>query len=346
MTTTRRNRPPSRRAFSLIELMIVILIIALIIAIVVPALGHARKAARNSATRTLMVQIEQACSSFQISERRTPGFFSALEMGSVENADRGFTEMENVLLDLAGGVVPTDGAHPAVYGPVISHLVAYDVNTVGTPGGATAGTGGTKAYFTPPAKYFKLQDGIEGGTKVTSVSYHTAWLKDLVDAEGTPILMWRADVMSVQPILAEPDFAKVASGTAQGPARYYWNSNAAFLKSTQCGDKRIDQTTKSLLGSGNTTGTPPANIMSMVGILGNPSSPNNVAAANPLPTAGRGSFILQAAGSNCTFVGKEERGGKTANNAGTRLDYGLNFRNTPSSDLMADFDDILVAGGG
>src|SRR5205809_5697872 len=104
MTTTRRNRQPSRRAFSLIELMIVILIIAMIIAIVVPALGHARKGARNAATRNLMVQVEQACSSFQLSERRLPGYFSVRDLGSgsTGNGAQGFTGMENVMFDIAG----------------------------------------------------------------------------------------------------------------------------------------------------------------------------------------------------------------------------------------------------
>ena len=54
--------------------------------------------------------------------------------------------------------------------------------------------------------------------------------------------------------------------------------------------------------------------------------------------------VIQSAGSDGVYVGKEERGGKIA--TGGALSYGLNFRGSPSSDIMADFDDILVAGGG
>jgi prepilin-type N-terminal cleavage/methylation domain-containing protein len=338
MTTT-RNRQPSRRAFSLIELMIVILIIAMIIAIVVPALGHARKAGRNSATQQLMVQVEQACTSFQISERRLPGYFSARDMGSTTNAGIGFTAMENVMFELAGGIVPANSPNAFQYGPTPTSQVWYDGDKVGIL------QGGNKAYFTPPAKYFKRQDGTEGlGTKVVGGNNYN-YIRDLVDAEGTPILLWIADPMSVQPVTTANDFAlKDSPATANIlPARYYWNANAAFLNSTTCGDKRVDQVSNSLIGGGGATA-----IASMLGVLGNPSSPNNLTppAGQPiLPTAGRGAFILQAAGSNGVFVGKEERGGKTAT-GGNTLGYDLNFRSQPASDLMKDFDDILVAGGG
>jgi prepilin-type N-terminal cleavage/methylation domain-containing protein len=349
MTTTRRNRQP--RAFSLIELMIVILIIAMIIAIVVPALGHARKAARKSASQELMVQVEQACTSFQLSERRMPGYFSAKDMGSTLNGTQGFTGMENVMFDLGGGVVAPGSApspppqYPGAFrcgpGTTAATQVWYSTDQVGVAQGSN------KAYFTPPAKYFKSQDPNSGaiGMKIADPATNM-YVKDLVDAEGTPILLWAADPMSVQPVAAPTDFA--ALNTQAGPARFYWNTNAAFLNSAACGDKRIDQTTKSLIGSGNTTGTPPANITSLMGILGNPSSPQNLTPPSGpiLPTAGRGAFILQSAGSDATFVGKDERGGKTANNLGTTLDFGLNFRSSPSSDLMKDFDDIIVAGGG
>ncbi len=337
MTKTRLARPTSRRAFSLIELLIVILIIALVTAIVLPALAGARKMARKAATTELLGQLAASCHSFELSERRMPGYFKEADMGSAENAGRGFTEMENVMFDLAGGVLPPDATHPAWYGPVAAKAVYYDANMVGDLTGATATN--NKLYFTPHAKYFKLQDGSEGGTKVSNFSYHNQFLKDLVDAEGTPILMWRTDPMAVQPVNAVTDFALAQSpGANASPARFYWTSNAAFLSSTSCGAKRIDQSNASLIGSNGT-----AHVESLLGVLGNPSSPVNLTPAPQpfLPSAGRGLFVIQAAGSDATFVSKEDRGGKLV--TGGNLKYDLNF---PTGDIMASFDDIIEKGGG
>jgi len=335
MTPTTPPHQQSRRAFSLIELLIVILIIAMVTAIVLPALAHARKAARNAATRNLMVQVSQACSSFELSERKLPGYFTEQEMGSTQNDTNGFTEMENVMFDLAGGVVAIDGQHPAWYGPTATHLVAYDGELVGVA------SAGSKAYFAPPRKYFKKQDnGGEGlGTKV-AIAYHIDGVRDLVDAEGTPILMWRANNMASQPIAGVSDFAQPASGGAT-PARFYWNANAAFLKSTTCGDKLRNQNNESLLGGLLAGSTAPTSLM---GILGNPTSPLNITATPILPSAARGQFVLHAAGSDATFVGRNERGAKVLQATDT-IDYGLNFRGQPAKDLMSDFDDILIAGG-
>jgi prepilin-type N-terminal cleavage/methylation domain-containing protein len=338
MTKTRLARPISRRAFSLIELLIVILIIALVTAIVLPALAGARKAARKAATNDLLNQVASACHSFELSERRMPGYFREADMGSNENQTRGFTEMENVMFELAGGIVPTDATHPANYGPIAARTIAYDLNLVG------ATTNGNKLYFTPPSKFFKLQDGSEGGTKV-ALNYHQQYVKDLVDAEGTPILMWRTDAMALQPVNTAADFAQEKSGAATGPARFYWTSNYAFLNSTTCGAKRIDQTTASLIGSGNI----PNAVSSLLGVLGNPGSPNNLTppAGQPiLPTAGRGPFILQAAGSDATYVAKDDKGGKVVPVTGLTYDLAFPPQNIFTGDPMASFDDIIVKGGG
>jgi prepilin-type N-terminal cleavage/methylation domain-containing protein len=345
MTKTRLARPISRRAFSLIELLIVILIIALVTAIVLPALSHARKAARNAATRDLLSQVAASCHAFELSERRLPGYFKEADMGSAENAGRGFTEMENVMFDLAGGVQPADATHPGWYGPRVAGAAFYDTNLVGDQTGAAATN--NKLYFTPPTKFFKLQDGSEGGTKVTTVTYHAQDLKDLVDAEGTPILMWRTDPMAVQPVNAATDFALAQSPAGNAsPARFYWNSNSAFLSSTSCGAKRIDQTNASLIGSSNMANA----VSSLLGVLGNPSSPVNLTppAGQPiLPSAGRGQFVIQAAGSDATFVSKEDKGGKLIP-AGGAFTYDLGFPPLSkfTGDPMASFDDIMVAGGG
>ena len=188
-------------------------------------------------------------------------------MGDPQNGSggsRGFTGMENVMLDLAGGVVAS--ATPGTYGPTTAHMVNYDPSLVGVA------QAGSKVYFTPPAKNFKKQDGVEGGTKI-AIPLHVTWVPDVIDAEGTPLLMWMADPMAIQPINSTPDFAaRNKLFPLQLPSRFYWTSNAAFLSSgASVGEKRVDEFNKSLLTMSN------ANLLvSMIGVLGNPSSPNNV----------------------------------------------------------------------
>jgi prepilin-type N-terminal cleavage/methylation domain-containing protein len=340
MTTT-----PSRRAFSLIELLIVILIIALVIAIVLPALSHTRKAARNAATRNLMTQIQQACSSFELSERKLPGYFTAKDMGDNGNLNRGFTWMENVMFDLAGGLVPPGSPASAGWacGPVATRLELYNPDLVGVV------KAGSKAYFTPPAKYYKFQNGVDGGTK-NAVIEHQNYIRDIVDAEGTPILYWGIDPMAIQPITQVSDFANESSGN---PSRFYWAGNAAFLSSTSCGDKRTNQSQDSLIGGGNAAavGSVPAHAAGLLTIAGNPNSPVNLtppAGQQMLPSSPRGQFVIQAAGSDAIFVanqnatGAGDRGGKIV---GSWLDYRFNYQSQPSKDIMSDFDDLIVAGG-
>jgi prepilin-type N-terminal cleavage/methylation domain-containing protein len=327
-----------RRGFSLVELLIVILIIALIIAIVLPALSHTRTLARRAATTNLMNGVSQACSQFQLSERRLPGYFSAKDMGSKENLRRGFTAMENVMFDLAGGVLPPSAGVQPYYGPTTANMVSYDPDMVGVA------QAGSKAYFTPPAKYFRFQDGLDGGLKASSVPEHIARVRDLVDAEGTPLLFWGKDDMAVKPVATLDDFAQAHSGSpTAGPAWFYWSCNGAFLNGTAVGTKGKDETTLSLLGTANI-----ANVLVCMGaMLGNPSAPNNIAntGAALLPTSARGQFIIQSAGADAVYLGRDDKGGKMLTTPGV-LSYDLNFRSQPSSDVMKDFDDILVPGGG
>src|SRR5262249_53760757 len=101
------TRSPSapRRAFTLVELLIVIIIIAVVIAIVFPALRGARDASKKAGTQAMFGELGSASGQFILDTRRTPGYFSPTERGDTANGDRGFTAMENVMLDLAGGIV-------------------------------------------------------------------------------------------------------------------------------------------------------------------------------------------------------------------------------------------------
>ncbi|HYE63172.1 MAG TPA: prepilin-type N-terminal cleavage/methylation domain-containing protein [Phycisphaerales bacterium] len=350
----KRDTNVRTRAFSLIELLVVILIIALIVAIVLPALSGVRAKSREMATRNLLQNVSQAISAFQLDNKRLPGRFAERDLGLAANganpAGMGLTSMENVMLDLAGGEVPA-GTTPLPAGSfkvgphnTAAQNIDYHPDLVGKG-----------KYFTPPAQHFTIHNGSEVSQKIASDSApaENMRMKDLVDAEGMPIILWMSDSSTVGPIVDHNDMARVAPTNTAG-SRFYWNSNAAFLNSTRLGKKGVNQQDQSLIGFANAN-----RATSLAAILGAPGSPKDVTqpCAQIYPSAPRGSFVLHAAGRNGVFLGNEERGAAGATAVpGNNLFYGMNFKTYPntelrddqdrptSTDIIKDFDDLIVAG--
>ncbi|MDX2130715.1 MAG: prepilin-type N-terminal cleavage/methylation domain-containing protein [Planctomycetota bacterium] len=342
----------ARAGFSLIELLVVIAIIVLVISLIVPALGRVRDASKKQDTRNLVAQLTQAMQAFQLDKKRLPGYFSQAEMGLADNATRGFSQSQNIMLDLGGGIVSTTGPGTSLIGPMndTARQVRVDPSLIGT--------GAESSYFSPSARYFKKQNQVDGGDRA-GVPEH-ALIPELVDAFGTPILVWMADNMASGGATQSTDFARDAWALNQRPARFYWNSNAAFLTNgVFVGDKRVDQGNAakgSLLASNITTRSE-----SLVGMLGNPTTPLPNSNPNPqitdyLPAAPRGSFVVQSAGVDGVYLSRADAGGKLAIN-GT-LYYGLNFKagplpgtthtdssgNARSIDVVERFDDVIQGG--
>jgi type II secretory pathway pseudopilin PulG len=353
------HRPRSASAFSLVELLVVIFIIGIVIAIIVPALGSARNVSRKSATEALMANLNSATSSFSTDNAgKQPGYFSAREMGHTDNANRGMTSMENIMIDLAGGLVGTGATAPAAF--------ASDPDLVSvSPLAAQASRAWIKTSLvgstqTNSKSYMQLNDRnyiAQTDGKQVGVAGHTAapdapQLKDLVDSWGNPILAWQLDEAANSNITQVIDFARVDS--TAGIARFYWNSNAGFLRSTQFGKRNLNQDEKSILGS---TASDIDRSTSLAGILGNPSAALDVSQNfdRILPSIGRGKVIFHSAGSDGIFLSRDDRGSKIEARPENqrRLVYGLNFKNTtnqpntnangqPASiDLSQQFDDLI-----
>lgn len=316
-----------RGGFSLVEMLTVLVILAIVIAIVVPALGAARTAARRTATQAMLASLNTAILQFQIDQRRAPGYFSAKDMGGTANRDIGFTALDNMMLDLlGGGIVKTTGPDIITVGPSSTSTVNVDLTRFG------AGTQTTKGYFKPDGKMFLTSPLGRSSTDTTNMPR----LPALVDSFGQPVLAWvQDDSPAVQ------SFAAVDSGTR---ARFYWNSNAGFLKSTALGKLAQSQP--------DTNNTPPvsgsllasttdANLsLSLAGFLGNPASFDSSDPSKP--TAARGSVVLHSAGANGVYLGREERGGKVAAGTGGVIQ----FVGNQDPITGGAFDDIIVTGSG
>lgn len=318
-----------RRGFTLIELMVVLLILSLVLAILLPAIGGARTAAKKAATMTVMKDLSTAAGSFKLEKGINPGYFSAAQMGSAQNATRGFSTMKNIMLDLAGGVTtqpasPGNGVYDSV-GPVPTGTITVDVTQIG------AASGKSKAYFQPRGDTFVAFNG--AGQQVATAE--NAAIPDVVDAWGNPILAW------VQDDRPAAVFSALDSTTS---AKFYWNTNAGFLKATSLGKSAKTQrfTTAndpgSLIGEGA-----PFKFESLAGLLGNPAFP--VLNSNPLtPSQARGTIIFHSAGPDGTFLGTQERGGKIAI-GGTPAPARPGCVEYSTTDPLNDFDDLVQGAG-
>ncbi|HYF15861.1 MAG TPA: type II secretion system protein [Phycisphaerales bacterium] len=343
-----------QRGFTLIELLVAIFIIAVLVALVVPALSQVRNAARKTETTQFMNGLGQAIATFNLENKRPPGYFSAADMGSTENATRGFSNMQNMMLELAGGV-DTAASPPLTVGPTNSETVGVDIAKIGLT------SAGSKNYFTPQSKNYRKQNGQESGQRLgwNGGGNDNVELPELEDAFGAPILAWVIDHTAAQPVNAVADFAAEATpaGNTARP-RFTWNGNAAFLSTDiLVGKKRVAQTNqtgepataRSLLGQHRPAAE---RAETMTGFLGGPGSPKDLSLDTDeiLPTGARGSVVLHSAGKDGVFLNRSDRGGALAGSG--PLHYGLWFKDlannawtdengrSSTTDLLDRFDDI------
>lgn len=325
-----------RPGFTLIELLVVITIIAVVIGITVPALGFARELAKRASTDSLVKDLTLSVEQFKIDEGRAPGYFSVEEMGDAQNVTRGFSQMQNIMLDLVGGPVTNNGitsSSALQVGPTTAGEIEVDPALVNI--GESA-----KGYFTPKPKDYAT---VEGG--VTGNSDH-AELPEVIDAWGMPILAWAEnDLAPVMTETSDPeDFVKLQAPTnsTEGSAHFYWAQNAVYLRSTGLGERQIDQSDLSILGQ---SAGDAAIRQRLTAILGSPSGAANpdATAASILPRIARGSIVFQSAGSDRVYVSKNDNGFKRT---GGDFYYGWSRQASADGDtvdIIDGFDDVFTS---
>jgi prepilin-type N-terminal cleavage/methylation domain-containing protein len=322
----------SLRGFSILELLTVIAVVAIVLAIVLPALGAGRDAARKAATTAMLTELGNASSQFEQDERRLPGYFTTRDMGSEENAQRGWSAMNNVLVDLAGGRVNASGGNTIEVGPTPTKVINLDVSQIGSNAKGSL----NKGYFKPDGKMFVLVN------KPNALDEHRQ-VPDLVDPWGTPILAWakndfaKPDYQNSSTSLA---FAEINSSEPTKRPFTYWSANAVFLTSQALGRSAGNQVEDSWIGSGRTENEIRESLTGLLGALAYPDPTTIVNANDPgRPSQMRAPLVFHAAGPDFVFLGKSDAGGRVASTTG-----GVQY-NVKNEDVAKSFNDIVIGTG-
>ena len=388
-----QNGPcPRRKGFTLIELLVVISIIVVVVAIVIPALGGARDVARKTSAQQLITNLTNAATVFVQDNDRAPGYFTPTEVGSTDNRDiRGMAAMQNAMLELAGGIIsaqeamdPNLAGQADAVGPIAilvgpiddpARAVWVNRNKIGI---ATSESG---AYFVPDEKYFVSQ--IEPGQMTIDPSlpeppvivptgpFVHKVLPSVVDAWGSPLLLWTQDQTAGRGRFRLPDqagtpqFAALDSGDVDDPeaSAFYLTSNAVFLNARSLGKKGKDQTVPppgltSLIGANVATED---RLQTITAILGHPAFPDDLDKSPQTqiaPTQSRGSFVVHSAGADGIYLSTKQGGGVRESTDPYQIRYSTSFfsvtdsptgrpryENNTTEDLTRFFDDLVAAGG-
>lgn len=336
---------PASRGFSLVELLVVIAIIAILMAVLIPVVASVRTSARKAESTSLLNNVAIGSQQFaQDNAGRAPGYFSTAEMGSTANGGnatspgQGLGAIQNVMIDLAGGIVPDSVTGPSIVrvGPSSTRQISIDLTRIGgdtkTSGGTTRGS-----YFVPDRKYFVPQDS----DSQPALNADHRRLPTMIDSFGAPILAWQQDD---RPFTTVTPFAIDSSD--DGVARFYVNSNRPYLLGSKSGRLARDQRNESVLGGNRTTAQSRA--FSLVGILGNRAFPasNYNPATNPAgrtAAQSKGQLMFHSAGADGVYVGRADRGGRLAEAIDVNAPVILFNRDV---DVFSDFDDLMVQGVG
>lgn len=385
-TRTSACRQTHRKGFTLVELLVVIVIIVILVGLLVPALSGARKAAKKAATRSQMQSFLAACAAFKADKQRQPGIVPTDFLGLPDNDARnnlgfGLTMMQSAIIDLAGGVVrsgPTADTDPGSDTQVQLRYpfstaqirVVVDHTRVGAPDGPQ--------YINLSRDAFGIVQGRVNGNAELRVgpdgrpvagSRPLAYIPELVDSDGIPILMWQQDNLASADADMSAMFSVNGSGTPPGATprpKFTWAANSGVLTSSRLGKKLANQAEKSLMGqvSGNIPGggartqAKKDEIMSaMTALLGNPQFPINRPAPPPdvgtvntenpqgivYPGAARGEIVLHAAGADNVFFSRPA----SKNGGDSYVVYSPSGTTSTTSGrneyLVEDFDDFTEA---
>ena len=323
-----------RRAFTLVELLVVIALIGVLAALLLSALSSAQQRARATQTTSTMEAFAAACETFFQDHGQYPGVVPEALLAQDAEANNGIpriSSLENALYHMMGGYrilgVHSDyvqfNGYEMSFGNGNNEItVKFAINSELLGDGPLIGGRQYPSYFTPPQGTLVKAFGQVGDEEN---------LVDVVDAWGQPLaLLRRQRTVGVLP--------NNRSGNDGNPETWQFRTEGAapYFEAglSGLGELRKQQAFSNnnatcILSQENT-----AFFEGNVGrILANPAIREGVGNPNDLYTQPRGSMLLLSAGADGIFFSSQD---------------GPGSENSPISDIfdatqaaIGEYDDIL-----
>lgn len=359
------NRVPAviaarRRAFTLVELLVVIGIIALLIGLLLPALGKVIQRAKATQTMGTMQNFAKACDSYFQEFGEYPAAIpdDILYANLTNDGVSRISATENALLALMGGYrVGTDSDY-ATYGAgsnpapieIIFPNTTFRIKIDQTKMGEGPVRNGKKydTFFAPKGREFgRVAGQLDPATNAPEIA-GAASLPDLVDAWGAPIAFIKQQ-RGIGPL--------VKRTTGNQLPRFERYGMNAYVRSTALGDTGLDQT-DSLKGSvlntnaaggqsaaaardltlGQLIRHPGLNTQSTTGATAL-SDTEKVYSGTP-----KGKYFIFSAGPDGIYFSKSQLGMANAT-ADADIVGSTAVQNPDGPRVIEKFDDVVVSGG-
>ncbi len=344
----------ARRAFTLVELLVVIGIIALLVGLLLPALGKVIERARATTTTGTMQEFAKACDAYFQEFGEYPGVVPENYMGNGDSDVPAISSTENALLSLMGGYrLPSDSDYASYPGTELTFTAANQPDFRIKVNGDRMGEGPTRngrkydAFYAPKGREFSKAGGQmqPGGAAMDTAG--AGLLPDLVDAWGQPIIFVRQ---------ARGIGALVARGTGANadPGQFTRAGMLPYTLSTGLGDMNVDQTSAnatkySILNTGAAGGQSgkAARDLTLGQLIrhpamgvqgGNAGDADRVWAGTP-----RGRYFLISAGADGIYCSAAQGYGTSTAPRGDIVTGGTNNPDGPN--VAQRFDDVIISGG-
>ena len=228
-----------RRAFTLVELLVVIALIGVLAALLLSALSSAQQRARATQTTATMEAFAAACETFFQDHGEYPGVVpDALLMANLDNNGvPPISSLENALYHLMGGYIIANNSNDnlyqqfngqeVVFSPTFRIKFANNAEQIGN--GPIIGGRQYPSYFTPPeGTLIKAFGQVGGGPN----------LLDITDAWGQPLILLRKQrTIGLLPNNSNPD------SPDGNPSSWQFRTEgiAPYVESNNLGDLRRQQ---------------------------------------------------------------------------------------------------------